>query len=232
MKQSMVLLHGLFGGLSNWHGVIAHFQADYELHIPELPIFDRHNNDPLSYLTDYLEFYINKNSLTNVVLVGNSLGGHVAILYTHRHPANVSRLILTGSSGLYENTSMSGYPRRSSYEYIRERVAYTFYDPAVATKSLVDEVFGITTDARKCMSVVRTAKSAQRHYVADLLPALQTPTLLIWGDNDRITPPHVAREFEHYLPNAVLVMLEQCGHAPMMEKPVEFNGVLEGWLGE
>ena len=80
MKQSMILLHGLFGGLSNWHGVIAHFKADYELHIPELPIFDRHSSDPLAYLTDYLEFYINKNSLTNVMLVGNSLGGHVAIL--------------------------------------------------------------------------------------------------------------------------------------------------------
>ena len=127
---------------------------------------------------------------------------------------------------------MGGYPRRSSYEYIRERVAYTFYDPAVATNALVDEVFSITTDARKCMSIVRTAKSAQRHYVADLLPVLHTPTLLIWGDEDKITPPHVAREFEQYLPNATLVLLKQCGHAPMMEKPVEFNGVLEGWLGE
>ncbi len=228
----MVLLHGLFGGLSNWQGVIAHFQTDYELHIPELPIFDRHSKDPLAYLTDYLEFYIHKNSLTNVVLVGNSLGGHVAILYTHRHPENVCRLILTGSSGLYENTSMGGYPRRSSYEYIRERVAYTFYDAAVATKALVDEVFSITTDASKCMSIVRTAKSAQRHYVADLLPAIHTPVLLIWGHDDKITPPHVAREFEQYLPNATLVMLQHCGHAPMMEKPEEFNVLLERWLGE
>jgi len=232
MKQSLVLLHGLFGGLSNWHGVIAHFQSNYELHIPELPIFDRHSGDPLAYLTDYLEFYIHKNSLTNVILVGNSLGGHVAILYTHRHPENVSRLVLTGSSGLYENTSMGGYPRRSNYEYIRERVAYTFYDPAVATDALVKEVFGITTDARKCMSIVRTAKSAQRHYVADLLPAIHTPTLLIWGNEDKITPPSVAREFEQFLPNTTLVMLKQCGHAPMMEKPLEFNKVLAEWLSE
>jgi pimeloyl-ACP methyl ester carboxylesterase len=232
MKQSMVLLHGLFGGLSNWHGVIAHFQPNYELHIPELPIFERHSGDPLAHLTDYLEFYIHKNSLTNVILVGNSLGGHVAILYTHRHPENVNRLVLTGSSGLYENTSMGGYPRRSSYEYIRERVAYTFYDPAVATGSLVDEVFNITTDAGKCMSIVRTAKSAQRHYVAGLLPAIHTPTLLIWGEDDKITPPHVAKEFEHHLPNASLVMLKHCGHAPMMERAAEFNRVMEGWLAE
>jgi len=80
------------------------------------------------------------------------------------------------------------------------------------------------------MSIVRTAKSAQRHYVADLLPAIIVPTLLIWGDNDNITPPHVAREFEQYLPNATLVMLKQCGHAPMMEVPDEFNRILHKFL--
>jgi pimeloyl-ACP methyl ester carboxylesterase len=125
---------------------------------------------------------------------------------------------------------MGSYPKRSDHAYIRERVAYTFYDPAIATDTLVDEVFRITTDARKCLSIVRMAKSAQRHYVADLLPEIPTPVLLIWGEEDRITPPAVAREFESLLPNARLIMLPQCGHAPMMEKPAAFNAVLEQYL--
>ncbi|OQP61189.1 alpha/beta hydrolase [Niastella vici] len=230
MKQSMVLLHGLFGGLSNWHSVVGHFQSNYNIHIPVLPMFDRHNNNELDYLTGFLESYIHSHSLLDVILVGNSLGGHVAILYTHRHPEKVSRLVLTGSSGLYENTSMGSYPKRGNYAYIRERVAYTFYDPAVATDPLVDEVFGITTDPHKCLSIVRMAKSAQRHYVAGLLPHIHVPALLIWGEEDRITPPAVAREFETLLPRARLVMFPQCGHAPMMEKPAEFNRVLEKFL--
>lgn len=226
----MILLHGLFGGLSNWHGVIAHFKSDYDIHVPELPIFERTGSDPLQALTDFLESYIQTHNLQQGILVGNSLGGHVAILYTHRHPDTVARLILTGSSGLYENTRYGSFPKRSTYTYIRERVGYTFYDPAVATDALVDEVFGITTDAAKCLSIVRTAKSAQRHYVADLLPEITTPTLLIWGDDDKITPPHVAREFASLLPNTQLMMLARCGHAPMMERPEEFNAALQATL--
>jgi len=230
MKQSMILLHGLFGGLSNWHGVVSGFQSAYDLHIPTLPIFDRHEEDRLSYLTGFLQSYIQGHNLRDTILVGNSLGGHVAILYAHRHPDNVQRLVLTGSSGLYENTSIGSYPKRSNYAYIRERVAYTFYNPAVATDALVDEVFNMTSDTRKCLSIVRMAMSAQRHYVADLLPEILTPTLLIWGEDDKITPPRVAREFETLLPHAQLVMLPQCGHAPMMEKPEEFNAILRPFL--
>jgi pimeloyl-ACP methyl ester carboxylesterase len=230
MKQGMILLHGLFGQLSNWDSVAAYFQSTYDVHIPALPVYDRHDGDQLNYLTDHLESYLLDHRLADVILVGNSLGGHLAILYAHRHPKNVGRLVLTGSSGLYENNSMGGYPRRNSYDYIRERVAYTFYDPAVATNLLVDEVFRITTDPAKCLSIVRLAKSAQRNYVADLLPAITADALLIWGKDDKITPPHVAREFKSLLPRANLVMLSQCGHVPMMEKPEEFNSILEKFL--
>jgi len=228
----MILLHGLFGGLSNWHGVVSGFQSSYDIHIPTLPIFDHHREDRLTYLTDFLQCYIEEHNLRNVILVGNSLGGHVAILFTHRHPENIYRLILTGSSGLYENTSLGSFPKRSNYDYIRARVAYTFYDPAIATDALINEVFSITTDTVKCLSIVRMAKSAQRHYVADLLPEIPTPTLLIWGEDDKITPPRVAHEFRNYLPNARLVMLTYCGHAPMMEKPEEFNTILQSFLSE
>lgn len=230
MKQSMILLHGLFGGLSNWEGVTTHFASSFDIHIPPLPIYDQHSDDNLEYLVKFLENYITSAQLENVILVGNSLGGHIAILYTHRHPEKVSRLILTGSSGLYENTGMGGYPKRGNYAYIRERVAYTFYDPAVATDTLVDEVFSTTTNARKCFSIVKMAKSAQRNYVADILPHIPTPVLLVWGEEDKITPPDVALEFKHHLPQAVLIMLSRCGHAPMMERPAEFNAAVASFL--
>ncbi|NLU92144.1 alpha/beta fold hydrolase [Chitinophaga sp. Ak27] len=230
MKQSMLLLHGLFGGLSNWEGVVNHFSAQYDIHIPALPIYDEHPGDNLEYLVQFLDQYITSAGLENVILVGNSLGGHVAILYTHRRPEKVASLVLTGSSGLYENTSMGSYPKRGSYDYIRERVAYTFYDPATATDTLVAEVFSTTTNARKCFRIVKMAKSANRNYVASLLPHIPTRTLLIWGEDDKITPPDVAQEFRRLLPQAELVMLAKCGHAPMMELPAAFNEVLTSFL--
>jgi len=226
----MVLLHGLFGQLSNWDSVVNQFSEDYDVYVPSLPIYDTPKEDPLYYLVEFLEDYVAANKLRDIILIGNSLGGHVAILYTARNGDNVKNLILTGSSGLYENTTMGSFPKRSTADYIRERVEYTFHNPAVATTELVEQVLTITTNNQKCLGVLRVAKSAQRHYVADLLPGIATPTLLIWGQDDRITPVNVAHEFANTIPDTKLVVLNECGHAPMMEKPGEFNLALQHYL--
>ncbi len=225
----MILLHGLFGGLSNWHGVVSGFQSAYDIHIPTLPIFDNHREDRLGYLTDFLHAYIKEHNLRNVILVGNSLGGHVAILYT---PVSRKRIPINtyGKFRTIREHQLRQLSKEIATTTSAERVAYTFYNPLTATDALVNEVFRITTDAAKCLSIVRMAKSAQRHYVADLLPNIPAPTLLIWGEDDKITPPRVAYEFKNFLPNAQLVMLPRCGHAPMMEMPEEFNTALQSFL--
>lgn len=232
MKQNMILLHGLFGQLSNWDGVVEQFAASYNIYVPSLPIYDTPKNDPIYFLVGYLEKFIEDNNLKDIILMGNSLGGHVAILYASRHGHNVRNLILTGSSGLYENTTMGSFPKRSTATYIKERVEYTFHDPAIATEKLISQVLSITTDTPKCLGVLRVARSAQHHYVADLLPGISAPTLLIWGRDDRITPIHVAHEFASMIPDTKLVVLNECGHAPMMEKPDEFNFALQYYLNE
>jgi pimeloyl-ACP methyl ester carboxylesterase len=230
MKQSMVLLHGLFGQLSNWDGVVEQFGNAYDIYVPALPIYDTPKEEPLLFLLGFVEQYIADNHLQDIVLMGNSLGGHVAVLYAAKHAYNVQQLILTGSSGLYENTNMGSFPKRSTAAYIKARVEYTFHDPAIATEALVSQVLTITTDTQKCLGVLRVAKSAQRHYVADLLPQITAPTLLIWGREDRITPLQVAHEFENMIPDTTLVVLDQCGHAPMMEQPDNFNFALQQYL--
>jgi pimeloyl-ACP methyl ester carboxylesterase len=232
MKQDMILLHGLFGQLSNWDSVVERFGTSYNMHVPSLPIYDTPKHDPLYFLVGYLESFIARSNLRDVILVGNSLGGHVAILYASRHGQNVRNLILTGSSGLYENTHVGVFPKRNTALYIKERVEYTFHDPAVATEELVSQVLSVTTDSQKCLGVLRIAKSTQRHYVADLLPQISAPTLLIWGREDRITPIHVAHEFASMIPDTKLVVLKECGHAPMMEKPDEFNFALQHYLNK
>lgn len=230
MKQGMILLHGLFGALSNWNDVTTHFESKYDIHVPLLPIYEDRKGDGLENMVKFLEEYIESAKLENVILVGNSLGGHVAIIYAYKHPEKVNKLILTGSSGLYENTNAGSYVKRGNRSYIRERVAYTFYDPAVATDVLVEEVLQITTDQKKCFAILKMAKSAQRNYVADILPQIQTRSLLIWGENDKITPVEVAMEFKRLMPQSDLFLLKECGHAPMMECPEEFNRLVELFL--
>jgi len=138
--------------------------------------------------------------------------------------------VLTGSSGLFENAMGSSYPKRGTYEFIQTKVAYTFYDPLVAKKELVDEIFEVTRSIPKCLSIVAIAKSAQRHNMANEIPRIKTPTLLVWGLNDTITPPSVAYEFNRLIPNSTLRFVDKCCHAPMMEHPEKFNRILDEYL--
>ena len=229
--QVLMLLHGLFGALSNWEGVVNRFQAKYRVVIPMLPIYEMPIKEAgLEGLRQFTEQFVSAMKLGNMIIMGNSLGGHVGLLYTLSNPEKVSKLILTGSSGLFENTMGGSYPRRGSYDYIQERVAYTFYDPKVASKELVEEVFETTKSIPKCMRIVAIAKSAQRNNLALELPNIKLPTLLVWGLNDTITPPMVAHEFNRLIPNSELRFIDKCCHAPMMEHPAKFNELVDEFL--
>jgi len=230
MKTTLLLLHGLFGSLSNWEYVIEYFGDDYPIHSPTLPIFDENKGNKLDFMVDFLYHYIQKNNIQECILIGNSLGGHLAVLYAHKYPDHVKSLILTGSSGLYENSMLDKFPRRNDYQYIKQRAEYTFYDPKTASESLVNEVFSIVTNNAQCFQIIKTAKTAHRNYVTEELQKIDIPVLLIWGAQDKITPPNVATEFHRFLKNSELTFIEECGHAPMMEKPEVFNAIVSRFL--
>jgi pimeloyl-ACP methyl ester carboxylesterase len=229
--QILLLLHGLFGTLSNWQGVIEHFKKQYRVIIPLMPIHEMPIKEAgCEGLTVFIEGFISHLQLQNFSLIGNSLGGHVALIYSLKYPEKVNRLVLTGSSGLFENSMGGSYPKRGNYEYIKERVEYTFFDPKTASKELVDEVFEITNSIPKVLRSIAIAKSAQRNNMAKEIVHITCPTLLIWGLNDTITPPQVGHEFNQLIKGSELHFIDKCCHAPMMERPEEFNAILDKWL--
>jgi pimeloyl-ACP methyl ester carboxylesterase len=162
--------------------------------------------------------------------MGNSLGGHVALIHVLKQPEKIKSVILTGSSGLFESGMGDSYPKRGDYEYIKTKTELTFYDPKIASKELVDEVYGIVNNRIKAIKIIALAKSAIRNNLGEELNQIKQPTLLIWGNNDSITPPFVAREFSNLIPNSELYFIDKCGHAPMMEAPQEFNAILLKFL--
>ena len=229
--ETLVLLHGLMGELSNWEPVLDHFKKSYHVVVPILPIYEL----PIltlgvKSLSKYVHRFLKFKKLNQVVLIGNSLGGHVGLVFTVSHQEFVKALVLTGSSGLYENAFGGSFPRRESYEYIKEKVEFTFYDPATATKELVDEVFKSVNDRSRVIRILALAKSAIRHNMNKELSRITIPVSLIWGKQDKITPPEVAVEFHELLPNSELNWVDKCGHAPMMERPTEFNEYLDKFL--
>ncbi|AWX45283.1 2-hydroxymuconate-6-semialdehyde hydrolase [Flagellimonas maritima] len=228
----MIILHGLMGGLSNFQGVSEYFPSKgYKVLIPELPIYHMPMlKTTVKNFAKFLEGFIEFKDLKDVILLGNSLGGHIGLLHTKMFPQMVKALVITGSSGLYESAMGDGYPKRGDYEFIKKKAEDVFYDPKVATKEIVDEVFATVNDRMKLVKTLAIAKSAIRHNMSKDLPSMNTPTCIIWGENDTVTPPNVAKEFHELLPDSDLYWIEKCGHAPMMEHPREFNKILEAWL--
>jgi pimeloyl-ACP methyl ester carboxylesterase len=231
--EVLLLLHGLMGALSNWDGVINEFKSKYRVIIPILPVYDMPLiSTGVKSLSKFVHKFIKFIMVSNISLLGNSLGGHVALVYLTTHPENIKALVLTGSSGLYENAFGGSFPRRESIDFVREKVQFTFYDPAIATDDLVQDVFQTINDRHKVIRLLAMAKSAIRHNMKKDLYKITIPVSLIWGRNDKITPPEVAVEFNELLPDSELHWIDKCGHAPMMEHPEEFNVLLKQFLAK
>jgi len=231
--EVLLLLHGLFGALSNFSSIIDYFSKSFNVIVPILPILDSPiHRVSLSVLVDHVSDFVEFKGLEQVNILGNSLGGHIALLYSIAKPEKINSIILTGSSGLFENSLGSTFPKRGDYEFIKTKTQDIFYDPEIADKELVDEVYDIVNDRNKAIRVIATAKSAVRHNLGDKLHLISAPTLLVWGQEDKVTPPFVAEKFHEHIENSQLFFVEKCGHAPMMEKPDEFNNLLATFLNE
>jgi len=230
--KPIIILHGLMGGLSNFDAVTDFLsKKGYRVIIPQLPIYSMSLiKTNVKNFAKYLHEFIAYKELDEVILLGNSLGGHIGLYHTKLFPEKVKALIITGSSGLYESAMGSGYTKRSDYEVIKKKAQDVFYNPEVATKEIVDEVYETVNDRNKLIKTVAIAKSAIRHNMASDLPNMTQPTCIIWGKNDTVTPPEVADEFNQLLPDSDLFWIDKCGHAAMMEHPQEFNAILDKWL--
>ncbi len=231
--EDLVLLHGLFGALSNFRDLIDHFKETHRVFIPMLPLYDLTKLDTtVSGLAKFVEKFVAAKELKKFHILGNSLGGHIALVYSLQNADYIKTIILTGSSGLFEHGMGETYPKRGDYDYIRKKTELTFYDPKIASKELVDEVYEITNNRLKALKIIQLARSAIKQNLGNELKNITKPVCLIWGKNDTITPPMVAEEFKKLLINSELHWIDKCGHAPMMEVPHEFNTILDGFLAK
>ena len=231
--ETLMLLHGLFGALSNFSDLIGHFRKTHKVVVPILPLLDLDLlHTSVGGLQKFVNKFIEQREYKDIHLMGNSLGGHVALIYILKNPEKIKSLILSGSSGLFENGMGDTYPKRGDKEYIRNKTALTFYDPKLATDELVNEVFEITNNRLKVIKIIALAKSAIRNNLGEEISQIKQPTCLIWGNNDTITPPFVGKEFHRLMPTSELHFIDKCGHAPMMEVPDEFNKILEAFLAK
>ena len=145
--------------------------------MPELPIYTASLLDTnVKYFANFINNFIKFLKLDNAILIGNSLGGHVGLLHAKLFPQYTKALVLTGSSGLYENAMGDTYPKRGNYDFIKKKTEDVFYSPKIATKEVVDEVFESVNNRVKVIKILAMAKSAIRHNMAKDLPSIKVPS--------------------------------------------------------
>lgn len=230
--QPIILLHGLMGGVENFGEMVDFISTKYKVYGLDLKLFEGRKLLKVSVkaLSDYLYEFMNHIQVESATLIGNSMGGHIGLIFTKEYPEKVDTLILTGSSGLFEESMGNSFPRRGDKEYIREKTQEVFYDPNVATEELIEKVFAIANNRISVLKLIGYAKSAIRHNMAKDIPNIKQPTCLIWGAEDKVTPPHVAKEFHKLLPKSELNWIQLCGHAAMWEHPKKFSEIVVRFL--
>ena len=231
--KPIILLHGLMGGVENFGEMVDFISEEYKVYGLDLKLFEGSIlKVSVKSLSDYLYEFMNHVGLSSAILLGNSMGGHIALIFSKEYPEMVDGMVLTGSSGLYESAMGDSFPRRGDKDYIRTKTEEVFYNPKVATDELVDRVFEIANNRVSILRLLGYAKSAIRHNMAEDLPDFKMPVCLIWGEHDKVTPPNVANEFHKLLPNSELYWMALCGHAAMWEHPEEFSKIVLKFLDD
>lgn len=230
--RPVVFLHGLAGLNDHWEEVVLRLRDQCRCLLLQLPLLQLRGEDcSIDGVTELTARFLRAHLKSPAVLVGNSFGGHVALRVALEHPDLVNGLVLAGSSGLIERSIVRDVQLRPSREWLTRKIAELFHDPDTHMREAdVDRAFAELSDRGCARAMVRLSKSARRNHLGERIGLIRAPTLLVWGCNDVVTPPEAAHEFHQHIPNSRLVWFEECGHAPMIEKPAEFADALREFL--
>lgn len=231
--RPMVILNGLLGINEHWFGCLGPWISRAECFLLQPPILDMKGPgcsvDGVTRLTaSVLETMIDQPA----VLVGNSLGGHVALKLAIERPELVRALVLVGSSGLFERGFEKGAQHRPSREWLTRKITELFHDPERMHPGMIDQAYGELSQRHAALALVRLGKSAKNDHLGERLGQVRVPTLLAWGRNDIVTPPDVAEQFHELIPHSTLRWIDCCGHAPQIERPVELSALVAEYLDE
>lgn len=230
--RALVVLNGLLGQNEHWFGCLPHLTRHAECLLIQPPLLEMKGSgcsvEGVTRLVGgVLETLIDRPA----VLVGNSLGGHVALRLALSRPDLVRGLVLVGSSGLFERT-LEKAEHSPSRAWLQKKIEGLFHDPSRMLPGMVDQAYAELSRRPAARALVKLGRSAKNDHLGDDLPKVRQPVLLAWGKQDIVTPPEVAEEFHALLPDSRLHWLDACGHAPQIEQPQQLCAYIAGFLAE
>jgi len=237
----VVLLHGLGGDGANWAFNAPALAQKFRVVVPDQIGFGSSDKPLINYrvatYVDFLDKFLQVLKVERASLVGNSMGGWVAAAYALKHPTKVERLVLVDAAGFappkeFDLSILSGL-NPSTREQTKMLAGMVFFNPLFKSDAAVDAMLEQRISAGDGYTIQSLVESIHRgeDMLDGRLGGIKQPVLLVWGREDGLTP--LAREGERFrkeIPQAQLVVFEQCGHVPQVEKAAEFNAAVLKFL--
>jgi pimeloyl-ACP methyl ester carboxylesterase len=239
---NVILLHGLADDWSVWEQTLPALKTRHHVWAMDQIGFGQSDKPFINYrVTVFVEFlhaFMKRAGIEKATLVGNSLGGWVAAAYAHAHPDRVEKLVLVNAAGYWPQ----GVPelRReeltqmvtSSPSAYRAMMQWMFYDDSLVTEAAVEQYYTAQLKRNDGYTINQFIESVLRREdrLDALLPAIKTPTLVLWTREDEATPLAIGQAFAKVLPNAQTTILERCGHMPQLECAGKLNEALLKFL--
>jgi triacylglycerol lipase len=242
----VILLHGLGGDKGNWRMTLPVLAARFHVYAPDQIGFGQSDKPQINYrvatLVDFLNAFYKKVGISKATLVGNSLGGWVAMDFALQYPDKVNRLVLVDSGGYSFKRTGGVAPARevllglnpSSLAGTKQLMAIVFHNKAFSTDAVAEQVFTEHLRKNDGYTINRFVDSILRgdDVVDGKLGAIKTPTLIVWGRDDMLIPLATAKALAEDIAGSQTVVLDECGHVPQVECAAPFNDALVKYLGQ
>jgi pimeloyl-ACP methyl ester carboxylesterase len=239
-KPAVVLLHGLGSSSVAWQFNVAALAAKYHVIVPDQIGFGKSDKPFLKYrvgtYVDFLDKFLAEIKVEKATLVGNSLGGWVAAWTAIKYPNRVEKIVLADAAGLKPNEvdfNLIYSLNYSTRDEVRQLVKLVFYNQAIfGNEMFIDQSMSVRVAANDGYTINSLIESIKRNedFLDGQLSKIQKPTLIIWGKQDGLLKLADGERFNKEINGSQLVVFDQCGHVPQVEKAAEFNAAVLKFL--
>ncbi len=238
---TVILLHGLGGSAQAWTFNIGPLAEKYHVVVPDQIGFGKSDKPFVNYrirtYVDFLDQFCKQLKIEHATLVGNSMGGWIAAMFTASFPDRVDKLVLVDAAGYappkdFDMRSLFGL-NPTTRAGMKLLVAKVFYNKAFQTDAAIDQAMAGRLAAGDGYTINSITESIIRgeDFLDDVVKTIKQPTLIVWGREDGLVPLSEGERFHKDIAGSTLIVFDQCGHVPNIEKAGEFNAAVIKFLG-
>jgi 2-hydroxy-6-oxonona-2,4-dienedioate hydrolase len=227
--RPLVLIHGMGGDADEWALCFSALRGSHRVIALDMLGFGRSDKPLLDYciafFVEALDHFLRSLGIERPTLVGSSLGGWVAAAFALESPASVDNLILVDAAGVWHDPTILLFDLRvSTRAHMREILEQVFFDKSLVTEELIDLAYNNHLERGDGYTIDRLMQNLRdgREHLDAAISSLQTPTMIVWGEQDALIPAENGRRMQQLITGSILKVIPQCGHLPALEKPAEF----------